>query len=393
MIPLHQAISIVLDSVIHKTHTQKVDFIQSLGRVLAANISSDLNMPPFNKTAVDGYACRMADAYQELEVVEVIPAGKAPTKVIHHGQCAKIMTGAMIPQGADCVLMVEDTKQISENRIAFTGKSVKSNICLLGEDIKKNDIALTKGTTIEPHHIAIMAAVGCTQPEVSAKPRVAILSTGDELVEPSIAPAMGQIRNSNGHQLIAQVIKAGGEPHYFGIIEDSEDATRAAIAKAIAENDMVLLTGGVSMGDFDFVPKIMAELGVKIHFDSIAVQPGKPTTFGTVNGKLIFGLPGNPVSSLFQFDLLVKPAIRKALGAAETTPSTVKLPLGSSYKRKKTERLALIPVEINDKGEVNPVNFNGSAHIFAIANANAVALIPQGVAELQKGDFVDVRPL
>ena len=128
MIPLHQAISIVLDSVIHKTHTQKVDFIQSLGRVLAANVSSDLNMPPFNKTAVDGYACRMADAYQELEVVEVIPAGKAPTKVINQGQCAKIMTGAMIPQGADCVLMVEDTKEISANRIEIGRASCRERV-------------------------------------------------------------------------------------------------------------------------------------------------------------------------------------------------------------------------------------------------------------------------
>lgn len=393
MITLNQAIDIIQSRTNFIAGEEKVNLWDSLGRVLAKDVVSDMNMPPFNKTAVDGYACKMVDATKELEVIEIIPAGSIPKKVVGSGQCSKIMTGAMIPQGADCVLMVEDTKEIYDNKIIFTGDKTKSNICTLGEDMRIGDVAITKGTTISKQHIAIMAALGCYQPIVTRKPSVAVLVTGDELVEPEVKPQGGQIRNSNGHQLVAQVIKANANPSYVGIVKDTAEATYQAISSALDKNDIVILTGGVSMGDYDYVPSVMQKLGIQILFDSIAIQPGKPTKFGVKDGKLIFGLPGNPVSSYFQFEILIKPVIQKMMGAQNKPDFIARLPLASCYKRKKTERLGLIPVSITQDQKVFPVEFHGSAHIFALANADGYIMIPIGISELKEGELVDVRSL
>jgi len=392
MISLDQAISIIHSKVKPIDKTVQVELWDCIGRVLAVDVASDMNMPPFNKTAVDGYACKMADVNHELEVIEIIPAGKVPTKKIESGQCAKIMTGAMIPEGADCVLMVEETKEIGNNRIVFTGEKAKSNICILGEDIKTGDVAIVKGTILSAQHIAIMAALGCTNPIVSKKPSVAVLVTGDELVEPNLKPTGGQIRNSNGHQLVGQIIKANAKPSYIGIVKDNEEDTYNALSKALTENDIIILTGGVSMGDYDYVPEVMEKLGIQIHFDSIAIQPGKPTKFGTKDDKLIFGLPGNPVSTYFQFEVLIKPVIQMMMGGVP--PKIIsRLQMGMTYKRKKTERLGLIPVAVNSDNKVIAVEFHGSAHIFALAQANGYIMIPIGVSEVKEGEFVDVRPL
>lgn len=393
MIALDKAIDIVLSNINPLNKDENVALWSSMGRVLAANVVSDMNMPPFNKTAVDGYACRMVDAKDELEVIEIIPAGTIPSKTVEKGQCSKIMTGAMIPNGADCVLMVEDTKEVSPNRIIFTGDKPRANICILGEDMKTGEVAIKKGTTLSAQHIAIMAALGCTQPSVTLKPSVAVLVTGDELVEPNHVPTGGQIRNSNGHQLVGQILKANATPNYIGIVNDTEQATYNAIAKALKESDIVILTGGVSMGDYDYVPSVMKKLGIQILFDSIAIQPGKPTKFGVKDGKLIFGLPGNPVSSYMQFEILVKPAIQKLMGGEPNTKSIVRLPLANGYKRKKVERLGLIPVLVNDKNKVEAVEFHGSAHIFALAKAEGYIMIPLGDSEIKEGELVDVRPL
>lgn len=393
MIPFKEAYNIVVSKVVQLGKTEEVALSQSIGRILAQDVVSDINMPPFRKTAVDGYACRMSDIGSVLEVIEVIPAGVMPSKTVDKGQCSKIMTGAPIPSGADCVIMVEQTKIIDPNHIEFTGKSTKANICELGEDIKVGDLSIEKGIAIQPKHIAIMAALGCYRPSVTVKPKVSILPTGDELVEPNIKPKGSQIRNSNGYQLVSQVINSGADPIYNGIVGDSREATYKAISEALDKSDVVILTGGVSMGDFDFVPEIMQQLGVKIHFDSIAVQPGKPTTFGTLGNKLIFGLPGNPVSSFIQFEMLVKPALMKMMGCNSLNPLQVKVPMGIEYRRKLSERLAFIPAEITEHNEVLPVDYHGSAHIFALVKANGIIVVPIGVERIEKGGVVDVRPI
>jgi len=392
MISFEKAVSIVQNSC-KKMDIEEVELHQLLGRVLALDVVSDMNMPPFDKSAVDGFACRKSNITEQLEVIEVVPAGKLPREEVGEHQCTKIMTGAMMPKGADCVIMIEDTAQVDCLHIRYKKDTVKNNICLLGEDMKTGQVAISAGVAIQPQHIAVLAALGYTKVAVYQKPRVAILSTGDELVEPSKKPELGQIRNSNGHQLVAQVLRAGCIPNYMGIVEDNERVTFNAIKKAIDENDMLLLTGGVSMGDYDFVPSVLTRCGVDLLFDRVAVQPGKPTTFGkTDSGKMVFGLPGNPVSSFAQFELLVRPALEKMMGE-KPKELFKKMRLSTDYHRKHAERLAFVPATISQSGEVTPTEYHGSAHIFSLPNSQGLLAVPLGIYELKKGEEVDVRPI
>lgn len=389
MITIEQAYDIVINNA-YSLPTEKINFTDSLGRILAEDVVSDIEMPPFDKSAMDGYACRRADLKNKLEIIEVIPAGKIPEKEIGQNQCANIMTGAPIPKGADCVVQVELTK-VEGNFVIITDPPHRNNISYQGEDVKIGTKVLHKGIKIEAQHIAVFAAVGYTHVLVHKKPKVGIISTGDELVEPQNKPSVSQIRNSNGYQLIGQVKSCGAIANYIGIAEDTPEDTFDKVSKALKENDIVLLTGGVSMGSFDFVPQVLENAGVKILFDLIAVKPGKPTTFGMAGNKFCFGLPGNPVSSYMQFDLLVKPLIYKLMGQ-DYKPLDIRMPIGIEYKRKNTDRKAYFPVII-EKGEVFPVDYHGSAHIHALSSAHGIVYMEIGQKLIKKGDLVHVRQI
>lgn len=389
MITIEQAYKIVLQDV-KSLNTEKVSFTDSLGRILAEDVKSDIEMPPFDKSAMDGYACRKEDLSNPLEIIEVIPAGKTPEKVIGKNQCANIMTGAPIPEGADTVVQVELT-DVSGNTVNVLEAPKKSNISYQAEDVEVGTKVLSKGIKIESQHIAVFAAVGYTDVLVYRKPQVGIISTGDELVEPQNKPALSQIRNSNGYQLIAQVKACGAVANYVGIADDTPEDTFNKVTKALNENDIVLLTGGVSMGSFDFVPQVLEQAGVKIEFDAIAVKPGKPTTFGKANNKYCFGLPGNPVSSFMQFDLLVKPLIYHLMGQ-DYEPLDIRMPMGFEYKRRNADRRAYFPVII-EHGEIFPVDYHGSAHIHALSSAHGIASIEIGKEEIKKGEMVHVRQI
>jgi molybdopterin molybdotransferase len=391
MISFEDALNIVCDSST-EIGTETVGFTNSLGRVLAKDIVSDMDMPPFDKSAVDGFACKITDINHELTIVETIQAGKHPEKVLSDNQCSKIMTGAMVPHGADCVLMVEYIDNISEHKIRFMNETTHSNICYRGEDIKKGQTVLLKGTLIKPEHIAVMATVGCVNPEVYKSPVVGIISTGNEIVEPEIKPEISKIRNCNAFQMMAQCSNIKIPYNYLGIAHDSPEATEKIIKEALLLNDIVILTGGVSMGDYDYVPMVMKKLGVKILFQSIAVQPGKPTVFGTIDNKYIFGLPGNPVSSFIQFELIVKPLIFRIMGRA-LIPTDLKLSLGKDYKRKKADRKAIVPVKIETDGCVYPVEFHGSAHINSLSGADGLMFVEKGCGMVNKGEIVSVRQI
>jgi len=211
------------------------------------------------------------------------------------------MTGAMIPEGADGVIMVEDTKILGNGNIRFIAEESGRNICFKGEDIKEGELVLSTGTYIRPQHLAVLASVGKVNPLVFSRAEVGVLSTGNELVEPVHVPSPSNIRNSNAYQLMAQLIKAGANPHYEGIALDTETSLTVLIRNALDQYDIVLLTGGVSMGDYDYVTEVMDKIGVKILFKSIAIQPGRPTIFGRRGNQFIFGLPGNPVSAFVVF--------------------------------------------------------------------------------------------
>lgn len=372
--------------------TEKVNLFESTGRILAQNVYADSDMPPFNKSAMDGYACREEDLNLELSVLEIISAGKTPTKSIGHSQCSKIMTGACVPEGADTVFMVENSEICGENKVRFTGKKTNSNICLKGEDIQKGELVLTSGIRIEPQQIAILASVGCSNPKVWIRPKIGIISTGSELVEHDIIPQTSQIRNSNGPQMYAQATQAGFPLNYYGIVADEIQLTKEIISKSISENDVTILSGGVSVGDFDFVPQIISDLGFEIHFNKINIKPGQHTTFASKQNKYIIGLPGNPVSSFIQFKVFCIPFLLKLMNF-ESSEYVFKLPMQSVLKRKKADRQECLPVIIDRFNEVKLVDYHGSAHIQAYSLANGYITIDSGITELKKGDLVYVRPL
>jgi molybdopterin molybdotransferase len=392
MIHLDKAFEIVM-SFAFLTGTESVSFSDSLGRILAEDIISDIDMPPFNKSTMDGFACRKEDINHELRLIETIPAGKVPGKKISVDQCSKIMTGASLPAGADYVFMVEDSKVMASGMIKCTaGPFKKDNIAWKGEDARKGEILLKTGKQIRPQDIAVMAAVGHSAVVVRKLPGVAVISSGNELVEPDKKPGRSQIRNTNAYQLLAQIHRAGGAGKYYGIAPDEEKTTLKIISKAIAECDLVLISGGVSMGDFDFVPSVLERAGVTLHFLKIAVQPGKPTVFGTSSKALVFGLPGNPVSSFMQFELLVRPLISKMMGY-KWHPIDVIFPMKDRYTRRSSDRLALIPVVITDEGLVEPVEYHGSGHVSALPDADGIIAVPVGKQIIEKGEQVSVRQI
>lgn len=391
MITLNQAIGVAFSKA-QAMDTETVDYIESSGHILAQNVFADNDMPPFNKSAMDGYACRHEDLKQELTMLELIPAGYSPIKKIGVGECAKIMTGAQIPEGADTVFMVELSKETAPGKILFTGEKTNSNICLKGEDLKKGDLVVSSGTMLKPQHIAMLASVGCVNPLVYKKPVVAIISTGSELVNPEVVPGSSQIRNSNGPQLFAQASASGFTVNYYGIIPDDENLTSQIIQKSLEESDVTILSGGVSVGDFDFVPKIIQELGFEIHFSKISIKPGQHTTFASKGKKYIIGLPGNPVSSFIQFEVFAKPFLRKLMNYQQVE---IRFPMAMShhFSRKKSDREECLPVLITDNNEVQMVAYHGSAHIHAYHQAFGFITIPSGKTEIKKGEIVDVRPL
>ena len=391
MITFEAAFKIVMESVF-ETRTETIPFTDSSGRILDEDIKSDIDMPPFNRSAVDGYACHRIDINNELEVIEVISAGKKPLQIVGKNQCSKIMTGAIVPDGCDVVFMVEESGNFSNGKIRFSGTDLKLNISVKGEDVRTGDVVLKKGKLIQPQDVAVMASVGHTKVNVKKKPVVGIISTGDELINPSDFPAISQIRNSNAYQLDAQVTRAGGTAIEYGIAPDNENITYEIIQKAIHECDIVIITGGVSMGDFDFVPGVLIRSDVKILFDRVNVQPGKPTTFGVHSKAIVFGLPGNPVSSFIQFEMLVRPLINSMMGYT-WIPREQKLPLAINYERKSSDRMGLIPVFINKDLEVVPVDFHGSAHITALSYSDGVITMKPGIRSLIKGEVVNVRQI
>jgi molybdopterin molybdotransferase len=390
MITYEEALQIILNHA-YPFGKETVPFQESAGRVLAEDVFSDINMPPFNRSAVDGFACRREDLNFELVVIETVRAGLFPSKKIAPGQCTRIMTGAPVPEGADCVIMVEETVEISLDKIRFTGDKTKTNISPFAEDVREGDRVLTAGTIIGPQHITILATVGCVNPQVAVRPKVSVIATGDEIVEPHFKPGLSQIRNSNGHQLAAQAAKAGAVPVYLGITPDNEDDTYQVINEALSQSDVILLAGGISMGTYDFVPKILEKAGIEILFRTIAVQPGKPTIFGIKDNKRVFGLPGNPVSSFTVFEILVKHMLRKMLGIPEPV-RIIHLPLGQDYQSIRADRMQWLPVQIRDD-RVYPLEYHGSAHVFSLATADAIAAIPLGITKLSAGDLIDVRPI
>jgi molybdopterin molybdotransferase len=389
MLTFEKAFETVLNSA-HLLDAERVDFRGASGRVLAEDIRSDMDIPPFNKSAMDGYACRRADLSNELTVIETIAAGGIPREAIEPNHCAKIMTGAMVPEGADCVAMKEYIEEGAEDTIWFIGEKTADNICRKAEDIMAGDIVLNRGVIIAPQHIAVLASVGHTHPLVAKRPEVAVIATGSELVDPQSKPGVSQIRDINSYQLSAQIERMGAIATNYGIAGDTADEIDGVFKEAVRKSDVVIVSGGVSVGDFDFVPGIFKQNNIKMLFEKIAIKPGKPTVFGTSGKKYCFGLPGNPVSTFVLFELLVKPFLYKLMGH-DHKPFHIQMPLGDTLTSRKAKRQRWLPVAITEKGTVKPIEYHGSAHINSLCGADGLISMDIGVAEIEKGTSVKIR--
>ena len=396
MMTFEEALKTTLDQWV-SFGTEMICFEEAPGRVLAQPVVCDTDIPAFDKSAMDGYACRRSDLGHPLKVIEVIRAGLPPVKAVGAGECAQIMTGAEIPEGADTVIKVEDVENEEGvgdpgSYVRFVGSDSANHIMYRGEDLKAGETVIAAGTRLDVRHVPILATAGSVSVSVARVPSVGVLSTGTELVEPGDSPGPSQIRNTNAYQMIAQLKSLAIDADYYGIATDEFDTTRNRIGQAMSQNDIVILSGGVSMGEFDFVPDVMKSLGINIFYDKVAIQPGKPTLFGRKQNRFIFGLPGNPVSSYFTMELLVKPFIYRCMGSAGSLP-VLRLPAGREIIRHKTQRMSWIPVSISQEGQVFPVEYHGSAHILALRDADGIVSVPIGKTAVRAGEILEVRLL
>jgi molybdopterin molybdotransferase len=373
--------------------TETVPLREALGRVLAHEIVSDLDYPPFNRSIRDGYAVRAADTRPgaQLKSIGELKAGDKPAVSVSAGSCVQIMTGAALPDGADAVVMIEHTVREGEN--VTLDRAVKSgqHVVRKGSEQTAGGIVLAAGVRIGFAEIAAAAQVGAAHPVVTRRPRVAVLSTGDEVVDFASAPGPFQIRNSNSVSLGAQIALLGGEPVILGNAKDHLDELRAGISAGL-EADALILSGGVSMGKYDLVEPVLREFGAEIVFDAVAIRPGKPVVFGICKGKPVFGLPGNPVSTMVTFGLFVQPAV-DILAGAEARPLPFVRAMLTAPLSEKPGLTHFLPAQVtwlDETAQVSPVVWQGSGDVVAMAHANCLMVVPAERERIEAGEAVRV---
>ena len=367
-----------------------------LGRVLAMHATADRDSPPFDKSLRDGYAVRSADCAggaAELRVVEEVPAGAVPAKAVGPGECARLFTGAPIPDGADAVVMQEDTQLVGD-RVRVTDTAVKPGQWVFprGREMRAGDVVLPAGTVINPAAVGVLAGLGAAEVPVVPWPRVAVLATGNELVGLADEPGPGQIRNSNGPMLVSLAVRAGAVVHDLGIARDTAGELRARIESGLDRTDVLILAGGVSVGKFDLVPGVLEELGVTPHVRQVRMKPGKPLFFGTRGDALVFGLPGNPVSAFVCFELFVRPALRVLAGHGEPGPRTATLPLAEPVAES-NDRPTYRPARLEPAAvgwAVRPLPWAGAPDLRGLQPADALLVLPAGESRFDPGTPVPV---
>jgi len=396
MLTYEQARQKVIEEVSKKRGPRaKVDLNvwDALGYVLAQDMKADRAYPPFDRSTRDGYAVRAAEAKPgaRLHNVGEIKAGNTVTEPLAPGTCVQIMTGAAVPQGADAVMMIEHTRAEGETILFERDAQPGQNIVPRGSEGAAGQVLLSAGMRLGYAELALAAQVGAVQLQCAQKPRVAILSTGDEVVSVEKTPGSFQIRNSNSVSLAAQVRLSGGEPVLLGNAADRADDLREKIHRGLRE-DLLVLSGGVSMGKYDLVESVLKELGAEFHFDAVAIRPGKPAVFGRCGETFVFGLPGNPVSTMVTFELFVAPAI-DLLNGADARP----LPLLEARLREalheKPGLTHFLPARVEWKvatAEVRALKWQGSGDVAALAKANCFLVVPADRAEVQTGEPISI---
>lgn len=376
-----------------------VDLNESFGRVLAEDIYSDSDIPLFDNSAMDGYALKYSDTRDAsrtnpkiLEVVEDVRAGYLPKKRIRDNQAIRIMTGAPIPVGADSVIMVEDTRKNEGFVEIFKEVKRSENIRKAGEDIKKGTKVIRKGTLLKSSHMGLLASVGKPKVKVARRPKVAILATGDEVIDIDKKLTKGKLRSSNTYTIYGQILNCGGVPENLGIAKDRPKELKEKIRKGL-DCDLILTSGGVSVGDYDIVKDVLAELGTEMKFWKVAMRPGKPLAFGIIRGVPVFGLPGNPVSSMVTFEMFVRPLILKMLGQREDNRIEVEAALHEAIEKKKGLRYFLrAQTEWHDGAyRTRTTGPQGSGILRSMALANSLIILPEDKGYFKRGAKVMVR--
>jgi len=370
--------------------TEQVPSLEAAGRILAEEITADRDYPPFPRSARDGFAVRAADVPGELQVIGEVRAGEIFPGLVGPGGAVEIMTGAPLPEGADAVVMVEHTEHIGNLvRIARPVKSGE-NFNARGIEAKHGSVVLSPGRRLGFAEIALLAMVGQQCATVYRRPRVAILPTGDEIVEADQQPEPFQIRNSNAWSMAVQVARAGGDPRILPIARDNYESTRERIEQGLT-HDLLLLSGGVSAGKYDIVERVLADLGAKFFFDRVLVQPGQPLVFGAAKGKFFFGLPGNPASTMVTFEVFARAAV-ELLGGANETPLPLLQAKLSKDVRHKPGLTRFLPAQVSADGStVTPEPaWQGSGDVNSLARANAFLVTEPDRESWAAGDMIRV---
>jgi len=393
---------IVLDAT-NTLGCEKVGLLDALGRVLGEDIIAPRANPPWDNSAMDGFAVRWVDIYSEhaiskipeLKIIEDVAAGAVAAKTVGPGEAIRIMTGAPMPAGADTVVRVEYTEPSDTTvRIMMSEYGQGANIRPKGDDVQEGECIIAKGTPLRSGEIGMLAILAKSFVLVHQQPRVGILSTGDELADLDESFDENKIVNSNSYGIAAGVQEAGGIPVLLGIAKDNPDSLKDKIRQGL-NCDIVVLSGGVSMGDYDFTKPVFAELGADMNFWKLAIRPGQPVAFGKIQGKLAFGLPGNPVSSMVTFDQLVRPAMMKLGGHRTWERPIVKATFQESFSKQTDRRHFLRGVLAHENGTlvVRTTGKQGSGILTSMVKANGFIDVPEEVESLQPGDVVNVQLL
>jgi molybdopterin molybdotransferase len=386
-IPLEEARRIVDRELAGRSlPTETVPVREAVNRVLAGDARSALDVPPFDRSAVDGYALPEGDKREEFEIAGTLAAGRTLETPLQPGQAIKIMTGAPIPEGTGEVVMLEDTERRGGRvRVLRRGRS---NFCPRGEDLCAGDVILPAGTLLRPVDIANLLACGVTQVKAARRPTLGVLCTGSEIVDDPALLRPGQIMNSNGPLLGALAAQHGLAVTGPWVAEDEPRALERAMYTALETADLVAVSGGVSVGEFDLVPDLLKRAGLTVHFSGVAIKPGMPITFATGPRQIVFGLPGNPVAAYLTFHLFVLRGV-SALTGGRYPVRSFRLPLAHVVRRKRAERFEFLPAQLTLDGRVQQIEYHGSGHLAALSAADGFFGVPQEMNELPEGATVE----